>query len=290
MDRVRSWLGIKREVRLLLLPDTFEPGVWGVWRPIVLMPESMAEQLDDAELEAVMMHEMIHVARWDNLVANLHRLLCCLFWFHPIVWLLDRLLRGRAWLVLLTSALIGIVTLQLTLLKLNGAVGRALAKQAVLQRENASLSIENSELAATDRVQARAAQMGMEFATSRALRSLAANAPVDLRRGALALSAPARSSSTGSEEAGSGGSAAAGSSASGAEGARAEAPGGEAPGAGPSGASSQAGPQTGAEAAPTEGSTAPASGEASPSPAAQAPAGPGPSPSPAGGTQARPNG
>jgi len=204
--------------------------------------------------------------------------------------LLDRLLRGRAWLVLLTSALIGIVTLQLTLLKLNGAVGRALAKQAVLQRENASLSIENSELAATDRVQARAAQMGMEFATSRALRFLAANAPVDLRRGALVLSAPARSSSTGSEEAGSGGSAAAGSSASGAEGARAEAPGGEAPAAGPSGASSEAGPQTGAEAAPTEGSTAPASGEASPSPAAQAPAGPGPSPSPAGGTQASPNG
>jgi len=204
--------------------------------------------------------------------------------------LLDRLLRGRAWLALLTSALIGIVTLQLALLKLNGGVGGALANQAVLQRENASLSIENSELAAADRVQARAAQLGMEFATSGALRFLTANAPVDLRRGALALSAAARSSSTGSEEAGSGGGAGASSSASGAEGAPAEAPSGEAPRASGPGASPEGGGQTGAEAAPTQGSSSPTSGEASPSPAAQAPAGPSAAPSPAGGTQAGPNG
>src|SRR5207244_8190758 len=92
LGRVRSWLGIKRDVRLLILPNTIEPGVWGIRRPVLLLPESMAEQLNDAELEAVMMHEMIHVARWDNLVANLHRFLCCLLWFHPIVWVLDRLL------------------------------------------------------------------------------------------------------------------------------------------------------------------------------------------------------
>ena len=92
LKRVRSWLGIKREVRLSMLPGTVEPGVWGVLSPIVLLPKSMAEELSDAELEAVMMHEMIHVARWDNLIANLHRLLCCVFWFHPLIWLLDRLL------------------------------------------------------------------------------------------------------------------------------------------------------------------------------------------------------
>ncbi len=92
LDRVRSWLRIKRSIRLSILPATAEPGVWGVFRPIVFLPERLAEELSDAELEAVMMHEVIHVARWDNLIANLHRLLCCLFWFHPIIWLLDRLL------------------------------------------------------------------------------------------------------------------------------------------------------------------------------------------------------
>lgn len=92
LDRVRSWLGLKREVRLLVLPNRIEPGVWGVFKPVLVLPESMSGQLNDAELEQVMMHEMIHVARWDNLAANLHRMLCCLLWFHPVVWVLDRLL------------------------------------------------------------------------------------------------------------------------------------------------------------------------------------------------------
>jgi hypothetical protein len=114
--------------------------------------------------------------------------------------LLDRLIRGRAWLVLVTFALIGIVTLQLALLKLNGGVGRTLQAQALLQRENASLSIENSELAAADRVQTRAAQMGMEFASSSALRALTADPPHDYSRAASVLSAPVRSQTPGSEE------------------------------------------------------------------------------------------
>src|SRR3989442_3321211 len=92
LERVREWLKIKRQVRLSISQQTIEPGVWGGWRPVVLLPERMGEELDDAELEAVMMHEMIHVARRDNLIASVQRLLCCLLWFHPLVWLLDRLL------------------------------------------------------------------------------------------------------------------------------------------------------------------------------------------------------
>jgi cell division protein FtsL len=114
--------------------------------------------------------------------------------------LIDRLVRGRAWLVLVTCALIGVVTLQLALLKLNGGVGRTLQTQSQLQRQNASLSIENSELAAADRVQSRAAQMGMEFASSTALRSLAANPHVDVNRAAGVLSAPVRPQAPGSAE------------------------------------------------------------------------------------------
>lgn len=92
LSRVRSWLGIRRDVGLWVLPGTIEPGVWGMWKPVVLLPASIAEELSDAELEAILMHELIHVARRDNLTANLHRLLCCVLWFHPIVWMLDRLL------------------------------------------------------------------------------------------------------------------------------------------------------------------------------------------------------
>jgi cell division protein FtsL len=123
--------------------------------------------------------------------------------------LLDRLIRGRAWLVLLTFALIGVVTLQLALLKLNGGVGRTLATEQALQRENASLSIENSELASADRVQARAAALGMEFASSSALRSLAPAPQLDFSHSVAALASGSRAQSAGAstEEGGSQGAA-----------------------------------------------------------------------------------
>lgn len=90
LRRVQGRLGLRREVRLLVTPAVSEPGVWGVLRPVVALPEGVSERLDDAELEAVFMHELSHIKRWDNLAGNLQRALCCVFWFHPVVWLIDR--------------------------------------------------------------------------------------------------------------------------------------------------------------------------------------------------------
>ncbi|HKP86784.1 MAG TPA: M56 family metallopeptidase [Blastocatellia bacterium] len=95
LNRVRAWLAIKRPVELVIMPTLIEPGVWRVWHPVVVMPAKMSEDLTTAELEAVMMHEMIHVARWDNLANSFQMFLCCLFWFHPIVWLIDRKLMAE---------------------------------------------------------------------------------------------------------------------------------------------------------------------------------------------------
>jgi hypothetical protein len=122
--------------------------------------------------------------------------------------LLDRLIRGRTWIGIVAFALIGIVTLQLGLLKLNGGIGRALEHEAVLQRENAALSIENSERAAGTRVQARAVQLGMAFAATSALHFLSAPSRGDVAKAATALSAPTQavSGEAGESSAPSGGS------------------------------------------------------------------------------------
>jgi beta-lactamase regulating signal transducer with metallopeptidase domain len=90
LRRVRSWFGMRRSVRLIVTPAVSEPGVWGVWRPVVVLPEGVSEGLDDDELEAVFMHELSHIERWDNLAGNFQRALCCVFWFHPVVWMIDR--------------------------------------------------------------------------------------------------------------------------------------------------------------------------------------------------------
>jgi beta-lactamase regulating signal transducer with metallopeptidase domain len=90
LRRVKSNFGVSRQVRLVLTTDVSEPGVWGVLSPVVVLPEGVAERLDDAELETVFMHELAHVKRWDNLAGNFQRALCCLFWFHPVVWFINR--------------------------------------------------------------------------------------------------------------------------------------------------------------------------------------------------------
>jgi cell division protein FtsL len=113
--------------------------------------------------------------------------------------LLDRLLRGRTWIALVAFALIGIVTLQLGLLKLNASIGRTLQKQTALQRENASLNIENSELSAGDRVESRASRLGMQLVPAGALRFLVVSPGTDASRGAKALSSPLQASSASAE-------------------------------------------------------------------------------------------
>ena len=119
---------------------------------------------------------------------------------------LQRLLSGRLGIALVAFALIGIVTLQLGLLKLNGGIGRALEHEALLQRENAALSIENSELAAGDRVELRAGQIGMQYVAPGALKPLAARPGADAFRAAAALRSPPLAStlSGAGSEAGSG--------------------------------------------------------------------------------------
>ena len=109
---------------------------------------------------------------------------------HPA---LDRLIRGRAWIGLVAFALIGIVTLQLGLLQLNSRVGRALERETVLERENSSLSVENSSLSSPERVEALALRTGMRPAPESSLRFLRRSDPGALARAAHALALPAAS-------------------------------------------------------------------------------------------------
>lgn len=67
-----------------------EPGLIGIFKPVILLPEGLARNLTAAELDAVLAHELTHLARRDNLTAALHMLVETLFWFHPLVWWISR--------------------------------------------------------------------------------------------------------------------------------------------------------------------------------------------------------
>jgi hypothetical protein len=101
---------------------------------------------------------------------------------------LDRLIRGRMWIGLLAFALIGIVAMQLVVLKLNTSIGHTLQREALLQRENSQLGIENSVYSAESRIAPLASAAGMTLAPAGMVHFVTAS-PDDIPRAAAALSA-----------------------------------------------------------------------------------------------------
>ena len=74
---------------------------------------------------------------------------------------LDRLVRGRAWIAIVAAALIGIVFMQVSMLKLNAGVSRAVTAADTLERQNSTLRADISKLDSGERVQDAAANLGM---------------------------------------------------------------------------------------------------------------------------------
>jgi uncharacterized protein (TIGR03435 family) len=84
------------DVPMLISQRTVEPGVFGIFRPVLLLPENITERLSTRQLDTIIAHEMCHVRRRDNLTAAMHMLVSALFWFHPAVWWIKaRLLEER---------------------------------------------------------------------------------------------------------------------------------------------------------------------------------------------------
>jgi beta-lactamase regulating signal transducer with metallopeptidase domain len=96
----RQWLSIRAKLRAatpleldvpalipaLSSPTSIEPSVFGILRPVLLMPERITEELNSSQIESILLHESAHVNRRDNLGAALHMVVESLFWFHPMVW------------------------------------------------------------------------------------------------------------------------------------------------------------------------------------------------------------
>jgi uncharacterized protein (TIGR03435 family) len=77
-------LGI--EVRAQTSPGLLEPGVFGLFHPVLLLPEGFEERLDKKQWRAILAHELSHIRRRDNLFAAVQMVVEALFWFHPLVW------------------------------------------------------------------------------------------------------------------------------------------------------------------------------------------------------------
>jgi len=76
----------KRRIEIRLSSASLEPGIHGIAHPVLVWPSGISEWLEDAHLDAIVAHELLHVRRRDNLSAVMHMAVEAVFWFHPLVW------------------------------------------------------------------------------------------------------------------------------------------------------------------------------------------------------------
>ncbi len=84
--RIAARLGLARVIRIVELPHIDVPFVVGCLRPIVVLPVSALSQLNVAQVEAILAHELAHIRRHDYFVNLLQTLAETLFFYHPAVW------------------------------------------------------------------------------------------------------------------------------------------------------------------------------------------------------------
>ncbi len=116
--------------------------------------------------------------------------------------LLDRLIGGRAWIAVIAFALIGIVGMQLWVVKLGVGIGRAVEHTQLLQQENSVLSAEDSALSSGERVERLALAKGMVPASPAKLHFDTVRGPLDARLAAASLAKPIQALTTSATAAG----------------------------------------------------------------------------------------
>jgi beta-lactamase regulating signal transducer with metallopeptidase domain len=88
LARAQRRMGFKHGTALLTSNELASPISWGLMRPVILLNTRAVEASDEAE--AIIAHELAHVARMDWIKLLLARVATALFWFNPLVWLLAR--------------------------------------------------------------------------------------------------------------------------------------------------------------------------------------------------------
>jgi bla regulator protein blaR1 len=90
LRRIENDAKARTRTRFLVSGELMEPGVCGIFRPVMLWPAKLSSRLEDAHIEAILAHEVAHVQHRDNLTASIHMIVEAIFWFHPFVWWIER--------------------------------------------------------------------------------------------------------------------------------------------------------------------------------------------------------
>ncbi|HOB73865.1 MAG TPA: M56 family metallopeptidase [Phycisphaerae bacterium] len=94
-QRLLGALCMTRRVAVGVCHRLKSPVLIGILRPIILLPPAALAGWSPEQLEMVLLHELAHVRRWDNLVNLFQRIVESILFFHPVVWLVSEWVRAE---------------------------------------------------------------------------------------------------------------------------------------------------------------------------------------------------
>ncbi|MDB6139533.1 MAG: family metallopeptidase, partial [Verrucomicrobiaceae bacterium] len=88
--------GVRRMPALIVTDAVRAPALFGIVRPVILLPRGLADSCDAASLKLILLHELAHLQRRDLWAQVAASLVIALHWFNPVVWWAARRLRAEA--------------------------------------------------------------------------------------------------------------------------------------------------------------------------------------------------
>ncbi len=90
VERLARELGISRRIRLVESTQLSCPIAFGIFFPTIGLPVGFAKQYSSEKQEAMLAHELAHLAAWDPCWCLFTEAATALLWWHPAVWWLRR--------------------------------------------------------------------------------------------------------------------------------------------------------------------------------------------------------
>ena len=82
--------GSSRPVAVCTSEGVRTPAAIGFFKPAIIFPPWILQELSPVELNAVLLHELAHLRRWDDWTNMAQEIMRALFFFHPAFWWIGR--------------------------------------------------------------------------------------------------------------------------------------------------------------------------------------------------------
>ena len=92
-EQGREQMKVRRSVALRLSAVAVSPSVCGLFRPTILIPQSLADKLNSQHLRSVILHELAHIRRGDLWVSLFQTVLQIIYVYNPLLWVANAMIR-----------------------------------------------------------------------------------------------------------------------------------------------------------------------------------------------------